>query len=76
MGSSYFASLVALPTLIFKPGQYRTRVGEIVTVELVSSRHDFSCCGHYAHGTPESWHKTGRLFATIETENDIVDGPL
>jgi hypothetical protein len=76
MTTAYFASLVALPTLIFQPGQYRTRCGETVTVDVASPRHRFTCAGVYSDGTPEWWHKTGRLFAHRETQNDIVEGPL
>lgn len=71
--SVYFAPLVTKPTIITEPGQYRTRGGEIVTVQGVSKQHDFGCTGHYAHGTRERWHKSGRIFAVAESQNDIVE---
>lgn len=73
MGSSYFAPLVTLPILITHEGQYRTRKGDIVHVERISKRHDFGCVGYYG-GTfiRERWHRSGRLSAYNETDNDIV----
>lgn len=72
MTSAYFASLVLLPTVVTEPGQYRTRGGEVVTVNTVSMRHNFGCSGVYADGTRERWHKSGRIYATRECRNDIV----
>lgn len=72
MSSAYFAPLVTKPVLIAAPGQYVTRCGEAVTIVKASSKHDFGCVGSYENGTPERWHKSGRIFAGIETENDIV----
>lgn len=73
MASVYIAPLVTKPTIITEPGQYRTRGGEIVTVETVSVRPDFGCTGHYEHGTRERWHKSGRIFAGMESQHDIVE---
>ena len=70
--SSYFTPLVTLPAIITAPGSYRTRCGDVVRVDSVSTRHDFGCKGSYAGGPAESWHKSGRLLATSETRNDIV----
>lgn len=70
--TAYFAPLVCLPTVIVEPGDYITRCGEIVSVSVVSSRHDFGCKGNYTNEVRESWHRTGRLFASRETANDIV----
>jgi hypothetical protein len=73
MGSAYFAPLVLLPTIITKPGKYRTRNGETVTIESVSSQHDYNCVGAYdRHGIREGWHKSGRIMATSKTLNDII----
>lgn len=69
---SYFAPLVNLPVLITTPGDYRTRSGELVSIETVSERHDFRCTGRYVSGPVDCWHKSGRLLATSETANDIV----
>lgn len=71
--SAYFAAFVNLPVVIDEPGEYITRCGETVTIRKASSRHDFGCNGTYDNcGTDESWHKSGRLQATRESNNDIV----
>jgi hypothetical protein len=72
MAASYFAPLVTKPAIITSPGDYVTRGGEIVTIKQVSKRHDFGCCGAYASGAAERWHKSGRIMATSETGNDIL----
>lgn len=70
--NSYFAAFITLPTIITDPGKYRTRSGEIVTVDEVSAKHNFSCRGSYPEGTEEHWHKTGRLYAHTLSPNDII----
>jgi len=72
MTSAYFAPLVLLPTVIDGPGVYETRAGETVVIHDSSPRHCFGCCGTYASGVAESWHRSGRVFASRETQNDIV----
>lgn len=69
----YFAPLVSKPDIIDSPGKYKTRSGETVTIKLASKRHDFGCFGHYSNGIPENWHKSGRIYATSETGNDIIE---
>lgn len=71
--SIYFIPLFILPEIVDGPGEYLTRCGDRVTIDRASTRHDFGCVGSYALcGTAERWHKTGRIFATSETRNDIV----
>lgn len=72
MTSAYFAALVLKPAIIVVPGQYRTRRGETVSIEVASDRNDFGCLGAYPDGTRERWHKSGRLYATMECANDII----
>lgn len=72
MNSAYFYPLIFLPNLIGTPGKYVTRCGETVTVDAASAKHDFGCRGHYADGIAESWHKSGRINASRECNNDIV----
>lgn len=69
---AYFCSMVVLPTVVTGPGAYVTRCGETVTVDVASTRHEFGCHGTYPGNIRESWHKSGRLFASRETANDIV----
>jgi hypothetical protein len=73
MSSAYFAPLVTRPIIITKPGSYRTRSGEVVTITKVSILHDFGCEGTYSDGTQEFWHKSGRIQAHRETSNDITE---
>lgn len=73
MSSAYFAQLVLKPAIITRPGRYRTRDGEIVEIATTSGRHDFGCRGRYASGVPDSWHRSGRLYATSECLNDLVE---
>lgn len=72
MTSSYFAPLVLLPTVITRTGKYLTRAGEVVTIDVISTRHDLGCVGYYADGTSEQWHRSGRLYASTECSNDIL----
>ncbi len=74
MSKGYFAPLVLLPVIITKPGFYQTRGGEKVRITKVSERHDFHCFGYYTNSCADTdcWHKSGRIFATSETANDIV----
>lgn len=69
---AYFVPLVALPAVISGPGAYVTRSGETVFVTQASRHNDFGCTGHYASGQSDHWHRSGRLFAGCESDNDIV----
>lgn len=70
--AAYFAPLVTLPVIIDEPGEYRTRKGEVVSVSIVSTVHDFECVGKYSSIIREGWHKSGRLYANWQSKNDIV----
>lgn len=72
MSSAAFASFVTLPVVITQPGQYRTRCGEVVSVERSSSKHNFGCQGRYSSGQTENWHRSGRLYFGQHCQNDIV----
>jgi hypothetical protein len=73
MSSAYFAPLVTLPIVITKPGEYLTRGGETVTVQVVSARNDLGCKGFYnKEGIRESWHRSGRIYSGMTSLNDIV----
>lgn len=74
--SAYFAPLVLLPTVIKAPGQYLTRAGDLVTIDRTSQRHDFGCVGRYADGIGEQWHRSGRIYASTATANDIIAARL
>jgi hypothetical protein len=73
MASASFSSLVHLPVIITEPGLYKTRSGEIVRVDRVSSNQDFGCSGTYPGGVVEGWHRSGRLYFGMECPNDIVE---
>ena len=71
--SVYFIPLFTLPDIIDAPGEYLTRGGDRVMIDRASTRHDYGCVGSYvACGTADKWHKSGRILATSETRNDIV----
>lgn len=72
MSSAYFVPFLGMPELITGPGKYVTRCGDIVSIQKVSAKQNFGCHGHYPHGIAESWHKSGRLYANRECDNDIV----
>ena len=72
MSAAWFCPFLSLPTVITVPGQYLTRGGEVVTVESTSTRHDFNNRGTYSTGQREGWHKTGRLYFGMLSNNDIV----
>lgn len=72
MTSSYFAPLVTLPTIIDEEGKYVTRLGDVVTIDMVSAAHEFGCFGEYDNGLRDRWHKSGRIFATRESDADII----
>ncbi len=70
-----------LPTIIDMPGKYRTRCGQIVTIESVEKTprniptNTFNCKGQYPCGIKEGWHHTGRLYTyqSVISQNDIVE---
>lgn len=72
MTSAYYAPLVLAPMVIVAPGEYVTRCGETVTVTAASARHEHGCVGQYPNEVREAWHRSGRIFANMETQNDIV----
>ena len=75
MTHAYFAPLVLLPTVITEAGNYVTRCGETVTIERSSAKHDFGNRGFYANAegrVTDSWHRSGRVNASRESNNDVV----
>lgn len=76
MSSAYFAPLVTLPDVITEPGFYETRRGNRVIVTHTSTKHDFGCVGQYLDESctwvKDRWHKSGRLYAGVLSDNDIV----
>lgn len=69
---AWFAALVPLPDVIERPGAYVTRGGEVVTVHPADTKHRFGCLGRYSTGEAEGWHKSGRLYFSQVSANDIV----
>jgi hypothetical protein len=66
MVEDHFAPLVTKPTVITKPGLYKTRRGEVVRIKSVSAHHDFGCWGTYLTGTCDGWHRlTPSAFSVI-----------
>lgn len=69
---AWFSSLVTKNVVIAEPGEYITRGGEKVAIIKASSNHDFGCRGKYATGQRDNWHKSGHVFFSKESVNDIV----
>jgi hypothetical protein len=69
--SAYLAPLVTKPTIIVAPGKYITRGGEIVEITSISMGH-FRCSGTYPNGIQDGWCKSGRIYAGMESQNDII----
>jgi hypothetical protein len=73
MTSAYFAPLVNKPIIIDGIGQYKTRKGEVIDIITYDHTHRFSCIGTYPYGEREGWHRSGRIYAGFECDNDIVE---
>jgi hypothetical protein len=63
------ANHVALPIVITEPGKYRTRCGEIVTIETVRQ---YDASGRYSNQIPDTWDLSGRLYPSTLSDNDII----
>lgn len=73
MSSAAYAGLVTKPVVITEPGDYLTRCGERVTITRASDRHDHGCHGRYLpNGPDDRWHKSGRLYFGMTSDNDII----
>lgn len=72
MTSIHIAPLLFKRIVIKEIGQYKTRCGEIVQITTVTSKHNFGCIGTYANGIVDGWHRSGRLYVNIESDNDII----
>lgn len=70
--ASFLVPLVSLPVVIANVGKYITRNGEVVDVSVVSSNQDLGCKGTYSSGQTEGWHRSGRLYSSKQSTNDIV----
>ena len=71
---AYMCPLIPLPTFITGLGKYLTREGELIVIDAVSDLNcsKFTCHGTYPDGCPDTWHRSGRLFANKKSMNDIV----
>lgn len=67
---SYFSP--GLPIIITEPGQYVTRSGEVVTVDVVKQSLYADCRGRYSNGVEERWNCSGRIWTGQECQNDIL----
>lgn len=66
-----------LPVVIDGPGSYRTRGGEVVTVDVISTTRGYGynnrADGQYSNGIRETWScRGGRVLPFYESCNDIV----
>lgn len=60
-----------LPTIIDALGFYKTRCGEIVRIEEISTG-PMGAKGIYPCGIREFWDISGRIWSSKECDNDIV----
>jgi hypothetical protein len=68
----YFSPL--LPTIITGVGKYKTRCGEIVTIEQFRDElPNLKYHGRYSTGQRDGWTKSGRCWPSRECDNDIVE---
>lgn len=67
-----YTPLVCLPVVIDAPGKYRTRAGEIVTIDSTGFQGRYNSSGRYASGQFDRWHRSGRLFRSMLSGNDII----
>jgi hypothetical protein len=65
-------SFIVQPTIITRPGNYRTRGGEVVTIENIG-RGAYAAQGHYPNGTNERWDICGRVLPFSLSQNDILE---
>jgi hypothetical protein len=68
----FLAPLAALPVVITGARKYITRSGEVVEVHTASGNQDLGCKGTYPTGQAEGWHRSGRLYSSKQSMNDIV----
>ncbi len=68
-----YLSRMFLPVIVDAPGNYVTRSGEVVTITAVKkASYGLTCKGVYPQGILETWTKSGHIFPSIESGNDIV----
>ncbi len=67
---SYFSP--CLPVIITAPGKYLTRCGEIVEITNTDARGQLGCAGTYPCGLKDRWNKSGRLYYSTLSSNDII----
>lgn len=65
--------LYCLPTIVTRPGRYRTRGGAVVTVNKIDDAAAYSARGHHPNGVREAWHRSGRLLPNIPSPHDIIE---
>lgn len=71
--AAYYKSLILLPAIINAPGRYITRAGETVMIERIDGAGLYRCRGQYiTTGQIDAWHSSGRVFASVESELDII----
>lgn len=70
------------PKIIDAPGQYRTRGGEVVTIDRLGIMEKWApnfiipngwAHGHYLNGIPETWDVSGRVLPFSLSDNDIME---
>lgn len=70
--ASLQVALMLLPVVVTRPGLYRTRAGAVVKIHSITERGTFRCHGEHDCGTPDRWSPSGRLFASLLSDHDLV----
>lgn len=65
-----------LPIIITKPGKYRTRCGEVVTITSTGRNlvwEQWGAVGTFPEGIVDSWNINGRRTSMAENRHDIIE---
>ena len=65
-------AFITMPRIITGPGQYITRGGETITIDSMLDCRFYGAVGRYSCGTNEKWGISGRIFAGMTSNNDVV----
>lgn len=68
--SPYFSP--SLPEIVTCNGFYVTRQGEVVEILQKSEAVPQFFAGRYSSGVYDMWHKSGRMFPSTDSDNDII----
>ncbi len=68
-----YCLMMVLPQIVKGPGKYKTRSGEVVTIDRLGGYNNYQATGLYSNGVPECWFVSGRVLPHYLSPNDIVE---